>query len=445
MSKPIVAIVGRPNVGKSTLFNQIGKKRLSIVDDMAGVTRDRIYMDATWLNREFTLIDTGGIEIKTADKMFNAIKIQVKIAVEEADAIIFVVDGRSGVTLEDENVAKFLRGSKKPIILAVNKIDGINLEQDAFEFYKLGLGEPIGISASNALNLGDLLDAVIKNLPEDEKNPSKDDDEIKIAVIGRPNVGKSSLVNKMLGEERVIVSEMPGTTRDAIDTHFFMDGTKFTLIDTAGMRKKSKIDEPVERYSVIRSLRAIDRADVVLMLIEAPVGVTEQDKKIAGYAHDSGKGCVIVVNKWDIYPNKHDRSTNRFTDELRERLGFLQYAPVVYISALTGQRVERVTELVKFVAEQQSMRIQTSVLNELIRDAVAVNPPPSKKGKSAKIFFVTQAEICPPRFIIFVNEPELLHFSYLRFIENRLRESFGFEGTPLKFFVRKHNQKDDEQ
>jgi len=402
-------------------------------------------MDATWLNREFTLIDTGGIEIKTADKMFNAIKIQVKIAVEEADAIIFVVDGRSGVTLEDENVAKFLRGSKKPIILAVNKIDGINLEQDAFEFYKLGLGEPIGISASNALNLGDLLDAVIKNLPEDEKNPSKDDDEIKIAVIGRPNVGKSSLVNKMLGEERVIVSEMPGTTRDAIDTHFFMDGTKFTLIDTAGMRKKSKIDEPVERYSVIRSLRAIDRADVVLMLIEAPVGVTEQDKKIAGYAHDSGKGCVIVVNKWDIYPNKHDRSTNRFTDELRERLGFLQYAPVVYISALTGQRVERVTELVKFVAEQQSMRIQTSVLNELIRDAVAVNPPPSKKGKSAKIFFVTQAEICPPRFIIFVNEPELLHFSYLRFIENRLRESFGFEGTPLKFFVRKHNQKDDEQ
>lgn len=445
MSKPIVAIVGRPNVGKSTLFNQIGKKKLSIVDDMAGVTRDRIYMDANWLNREFTLIDTGGIEIKTADKMLNEIKIQVKIAVEEADAIIFVVDGRAGVTSEDENVAKFLRGAKKPIILAVNKIDGVNLENEAFEFYKLGLGEPIGISASNALNLGDLLDAVIKNLPSEEENAEKNDDEIKIAVIGRPNVGKSSLVNKMLGEERVIVSDVPGTTRDAIDTHFFLDGTKFTLIDTAGMRKKSKIDEPVERYSVIRSLRAIDRADVVLMLIEAPVGVTEQDKKIAGYAHDSGKGCVIVVNKWDIFPNKHDRSTNRFTDDLRERLGFLQYAPVVYISALTGQRVERVTELVKFVAEQQSMRIQTSILNELIRDAVAVNPPPSKKGKSAKIFFVTQAEICPPRFIIFVNEPELLHFSYLRFIENRLRESFGFEGTPIRFSVRKHNQKDDEQ
>ena len=290
-----------------------------------------------------------------------------------------------------------------------------------------------------------LLLKVFRKLKSKTETETRDEDEIRIAVIGRPNVGKSSLVNAMLGEERVIVSDIPGTTRDAIDTHFFIDGTKFTLIDTAGMRRKSKIDEPVERYSVIRSLRAIDRADVVLMLIEAPLGVTEQDKKIAGYAHDSGKGCVIVVNKWDIFPNKHDRSTNRFTDDLRDRLGFLQYAPVVYISALTGQRVDRVTELVKFVAEQQSMRIQTSVLNELIRDAVAVNPPPSKKGKSAKIFFVTQADICPPRFIIFVNEPELLHFSYLRFIENRLRESFGFEGTPLKFIIRKHKQKEDEQ
>ena len=444
MSKSIVAIVGRPNVGKSTLFNQIGKKKLSIVDDMAGVTRDRIYMDANWLNHEFTLIDTGGIELKNADKILNSIKSQAKIAMDEADVIIFVVDGRAGVTSSDYDVAKLLKSSKKPVIVAVNKIDGANLENEIFEFYKLGLGDPIGISASNALNLGDLLDKVVESFPEPQ-NEIKDDDEIKIAVIGRPNVGKSSLVNKLLGEERVIVSDIPGTTRDAIDTHFFLDGTKFTLIDTAGMRKKSKIDEPVERYSVIRSLRAIDRADVVLMLIEAPVGVTEQDKKIAGYAHDSGKGCVIVVNKWDIFPNKHDRSTNRFTDDLRERLGFLQYAPVVYTSALTGQRVDRVTELVKFVAEQQSMRIQTSVLNELIRDAVAVNPPPSKKGKAAKIFFVTQADICPPRFIIFVNEPELLHFSYLRFIENRLRESFGFEGTPLKFFVRKHNQKDNEQ
>ena len=444
MSKPIVAIVGRPNVGKSTLFNQIGKRRVSIVDDMAGVTRDRIYMDATWLNHEFTLIDTGGIEIKSADKILTEIRTQAKIAIEEADAIIFVVDGRAGLTSADEDIGKILRGTDKPVVVAVNKIDNLELEGEAYEFYNLGLGDPIGISASNALNLGDLLDAVVKTFPQNETD-IRDEDEIRIAVIGRPNVGKSSLVNKMLGEDRVIVSDIPGTTRDAIDTHFFLDGTKFTLIDTAGMRRKSKIEEPVERYSVIRSLRAIDRADVVLMLIEAPVGVTEQDKKIAGYAHDSGKGCVLVVNKWDIFPNKHDRSTNRFTDDLRDRLGFLQYAPVVYTSALTGQRVDRVTELVKFVAEQQSMRIQTSVLNELIRDAVAVNPPPSKKGKSAKIFFVTQADICPPKFIIFVNEPELLHFSYLRFIENRLRESFGFEGTPLKFVVRKHNQKDDEQ
>ena len=444
MSKPIVAIVGRPNVGKSTLFNQIGKRRVSIVDDMAGVTRDRIYMDATWLNHELTLIDTGGIEIKSADKILTEIRTQAKIAIEEADAIIFVVDGRAGLTSADEDIGKILRGTDKPVVVAVNKIDNLELEGDAYEFYNLGLGDPIGISASNALNLGDLLDAVVKTFPQNETD-IRDEDEIRIAVIGRPNVGKSSLVNKMLGEDRVIVSDIPGTTRDAIDTHFFLDGTKFTLIDTAGMRRKSKIEEPVERYSVIRSLRAIDRADVVLMLIEAPVGVTEQDKKIAGYAHDSGKGCVLVVNKWDIFPNKHDRSTNRFTDDLRDRLGFLQYAPVVYTSALTGQRVDRVTELVKFVAEQQSMRIQTSVLNELIRDAVAVNPPPSKKGKSAKIFFVTQADICPPKFIIFVNEPELLHFSYLRFIENRLRESFGFEGTPLKFVVRKHNQKDDEQ
>ena len=437
--KPIVAIVGRPNVGKSTLFNQIGKRRLSIVDDMPGVTRDRIYMDAVWLDHEFTLIDTGGIEILSKDKILTDIRAQADIAMDEADVIIFVVDGRAGITSSDEEIAKILRGADKPVVVAVNKIDSIQLDVNTYEFYNLGLGTPIGISASNALNLGDLLDAVTEHFPKVEKDVHEDD-EIRIAVIGRPNVGKSSLVNALLGEERVIVSDIPGTTRDAIDTHFFVDGTKFTLIDTAGMRRKSKIDAPVERYSVMRSLRAIDRADVVLMLIEAPVGITEQDKKIAGYAHDSGKGCVIVVNKWDIFPNKHDKSTNRFTDELRAELGFLQYAPVLYASALTGQRVNRVTELVKFVAEQQSMRIQTSALNELIRDAVAVNPPPTKKGKQLKILFVTQADICPPRFIIFVNNPELMHFSYLRFIENRLRESYGFEGTPLKFVIRKRNE-----
>ncbi|MBQ6976117.1 MAG: ribosome biogenesis GTPase Der [Selenomonadaceae bacterium] len=439
MLKPIVAIVGRPNVGKSTLFNQIGKRRLSIVDDMPGVTRDRIYMDAVWLDHEFTLIDTGGIEILSKDKILTDIRAQADIAMDEADVIIFVVDGRAGITSSDEEIAKILRGADKPVVVAVNKIDSIQLDVNTYEFYNLGLGTPIGISASNALNLGDLLDAVTEHFPKVEKDVHEDD-EIRIAVIGRPNVGKSSLVNALLGEERVIVSDIPGTTRDAIDTHFFVDGTKFTLIDTAGMRRKSKIDAPVERYSVMRSLRAIDRADVVLMLIEAPVGITEQDKKIAGYAHDSGKGCVIIVNKWDIFPNKHDKSTNRFTDELRAELGFLQYAPVLYASALTGQRVNRVTELVKFVAEQQSMRIQTSALNELIRDAVAVNPPPTKKGKQLKILFVTQADICPPRFIIFVNNPELMHFSYLRFIENRLRESYGFEGTPLKFVIRKRNE-----
>ena len=444
MSKPIVAIVGRPNVGKSTLFNQIAKKRVSIVDDMPGVTRDRIYMDAVWLNHEFTLIDTGGIELETTDKMISDIRAQADIAIDEADVIIFVVDGREGVTFADEDIAKILRSSTKPIIVAVNKTDNLQQEMNVYEFYNLGLSDPIGISASNALNLGDLLDEVVANFPESEPD-DKDDDEIRIAVIGRPNVGKSSLVNKLLGEDRVIVSDIPGTTRDAIDTHFYKDNIKFTLIDTAGMRRKSKIDIPVERYSIVRSLRAIDRADVVLMLIEAPVGITEQDKKIAGYAHDSGKGCVIVVNKWDIYPDKHDRSTNRFTDDLREEIGFLQYAPVLYASALTGQRVNRVTELVKFVAEQQSMRIQTSALNELIRDAVAVNPPPNKKGKQLKILFVTQVDICPPRFIIFVNNPELMHFSYLRFIENRLRESYGFEGTPIKFIVRKRTEEELER
>ncbi len=442
MSKPIVAIVGRPNVGKSTLFNQIGKKRVSIVDDMPGVTRDRIYMDANWLEHDFTLIDTGGIEIySNGNKIVDEIRAQANIAMDEADVIIFVVDGRAGLTAADEDIAKSLRGTTKPIVVAVNKIDSTQLEVDSYEFYNLGLGDPIPISASNALNLGDLLDEVIKNFPANDSEVI-DEDEIKIAVIGRPNVGKSSLVNKLLGEERVIVSDIAGTTRDAIDTHFFKDGTKFTLIDTAGMRRKSKVEDAVEYYSVMRSLRAIDRADVVLMLIDAPAGITEQDKKIAGYAHDSGKGCVIIVNKWDIFPDKHDKSTNRFTDDLRAEIGFLQYAPVLYLSALTGQRVDRVTELVKFVVEQQTMRIQTSVLNELIRDATAVNPPPTKKGKQLKILFMTQADICPPRFVIFVNDPELMHFSYLRFIENKLRDTYGFEGTPLKFVIRKRNEEE---
>jgi len=442
MSKPIVAIVGRPNVGKSSLFNQIGKKRVSIVDDFPGVTRDRIYMDAEWLQHTFTMIDTGGIELDSADHILKSMRQQAQIAMEEADVILFLADGRTGLTTADEEVARLLRSAKKPVILAVNKIDSPKREMDCYEFYNLGLGDPIPISASNALNLGDLLDAVVEAFPK-EDTEAAEADEIHIAVIGRPNVGKSSLVNALLGEERVIVSDIPGTTRDAIDTHFKKDDVKYLLIDTAGMRRKGKIDEPIERYSVMRSLRAVDRADVVLMVLNAVEGITEQDKKIAGYAHESGKGVIIVVNKWDLI-EKDDKSTLRFTDDLREQIGFLQYAPVLYTSALTKQRVQRVTELVKYVAEQQSMRIQTSVLNELIRDAVSINPPPAHKGRLLKILFMTQADIQPPKFIVFVNDPELMHFSYLRFIENKLRENFGFEGTPIKLIVRGRKEKEDE-
>jgi GTP-binding protein len=444
MSKPIVAIVGRPNVGKSTLFNKLGRQRLSIVDDMPGVTRDRIYMDAEWLNHTFTMVDTGGIEFDESNVILKSMREQAQIAMDEADVIVFVVDGRAGLTSADEEVARLLRKSKKPVVLCVNKVDSPKQEMGTYEFYSLGLGDPIGISAANAMGLGELLDAVVAAFPEDE-DEEKDEDEISIAVIGRPNVGKSSIVNKILGEDRVIVSNVPGTTRDAIDTHFTRDGQKYLLIDTAGMRRKGKVDEPVERYSVMRSLRAIDRADIVLMMLSAPEGVTDQDKKIAGYAHESGRGVVIIVNKWDIYPNKDDKSTLRFTDEVREQLGFLQYAPVLYASALTGQRVPRVLELVKYVAEQQNMRIKTSVLNQLIRDAIAVNPPPMHRGRQLKILFMTQAEVEPPKFIIFVNEPDLMHFSYLRFIENRLREQFGFEGTPIRLIVRKRKETEGEE
>lgn len=441
MSKPIVAIVGRPNVGKSTLFNQIGKKRVSIVEDFPGVTRDRIYLDAEWLNREFTMIDTGGIETDTEDKILTEIRHQAKLAMEEADAILFLVDGRAGVTSADEAVATILRRTKKPVILGVNKIDNINNHDLIYEFYNLGLGEPIPISAVNSMNLGDLLDKIIEVLPE-ESHVDDDKDEIRVSLIGRPNVGKSSLVNAMLGEDRVIVSDIPGTTRDAIDTHFIKDGITFSLIDTAGMRRKGKIDLPVERYSVMRSLRAVDRSDVVLMVIDATSGVTEQDKKIAGYAHEAGKAVVIVVNKWDLV-EKDDKTTLRFTEDIRHELIFMQYAPVVFTSALTKQRVHRLTELIKYVAEQHTMRVQTSVLNEVISDAVDINPPPSVKGRRLKIFFATQPDVKPPTFILFVNDPEIMHFSYLRFLENRLRESFGFEGTPIKMIVRGRKEEID--
>ena len=444
MSKPIVAIVGRPNVGKSTFFNQIGKKRVSIVEDFPGVTRDRIYMDAEWLNHQFTMIDTGGIELENdgEGKILASMRQQARLAIEEADVIVFMVDGRTGMTHDDEEIGHILRNTRKPVIVAVNKIDSPKQHLDVYEFYNLGLGEPIGISAANALNVGDLLDEIVANFPKDLEDDIEHD-EIRIAIIGRPNVGKSSLVNALLGQERVIVSDVAGTTRDAIDTKLDDGNTHFTLIDTAGMRRKGKIDMPIERYSVMRPLRAVDRADVVLMVISAPEGVTEQDKKIAGYAHESGKGCIIVVNKWDLI-EKDDKTSLRFTEDIRDELGFLQYAPVLYTSALTKQRVHRVVDLVKYVAEQQAMRVQTSVLNQLVMDAVSINPPPSHKGKQLKIYFMTQADIKPPKFLVFVNDPELMHFSYLRFLENKLRESFGFEGTPLKLVVRGRKEEDDE-
>ena len=434
MSKPIVAIVGRPNVGKSTLFNRIAKKQVSIVEDTAGVTRDRIYLDAEWLGHEFTMIDTGGIDMDTGDQLLMSVRFQAQLAIEEADVVLFIVDGKTGLTSTDEDVASILRQSRKPVLLVVNKVDTLKAEYGIYEFYNLGCGDPIPVSAVNLLNIGDLLDEVVKLLPQE--SPVEDhSDVIKVAVIGRPNVGKSSLVNALLGIERVIVSDVAGTTRDAIDIHFTAEGSEFILIDTAGMRRKAKVDLPVERYSVIRSLRAIDRADVVLMLLDAVDGVTEQDQKIAGYAHEAGRAVVVVVNKWDLV-EKDSKTTLRYTENIRNELAFMQYAPVVYVSALTKQRVHRVTELIKYVAEQHSMRVGTSVLNQVIADAVAINPPPSDGGKRLKIFYATQPQVRPPTFVFFVNEAETMHFSYLRFLENKLREAFGFEGTPLKLVVR---------
>lgn len=440
MSKPILAIVGRPNVGKSTLFNYIGQKRVSIVEDIPGVTRDRIYLDAEWLDREFTMIDTGGIEIESNDKILTAMRYQAKLAIDEADAILFIVDGKVGLTSADEEVAIILRNTRKPVIVAVNKVDNMQKANEIYEFYNLGLGDPIPISAANALNIGDLLDEIVKRLPSEEM-VEEDNEKIRVAVIGRPNVGKSSLVNRLVGEERVIVSDIAGTTRDAIDTHFTKDGTSFVLIDTAGMRRKAKVELPVERYSVMRALRAVDRSDVVLIVIDAVDGVTEQDKKIAGYAHEAGKASVIIVNKWDLL-EKDGKTSLRFTENIRTELAFMQYSPVLFISALTNQRVSRVTELIKFVAEQHTMRVATSVLNQVIEDAVSINPPPSQFGRRLKIYFTTQPNVKPPTFVFFVNEPEIMHFSYLRFLENRLRESFGFEGTPLKLVVRGRKEED---
>lgn len=444
MAKPLVAVVGRPNVGKSTLFNAIVNKRISIVEDIPGVTRDRIYFDAEWLNREFTMIDTGGIEFITADSHVipQMMRLQAQLAIEEADVILFVVDGKQGIVPADEEVANILRASGKPVLLVVNKIDSVNQEANIYEFYNLGIGDPIGISAKNLMNLGDLLDDVVKHFP-DSATAEDEEDTIHVALIGRPNVGKSSLTNALLGQDRVIVSDVAGTTRDSIDTHWTHEGQKFVLIDTAGMRRKAKIDAPVERYSIVRSLRSVDRADIVVLVLDGVDGVTEQDKKIAGYAHEAGKGIIIVVNKWDLV-EKDDKTTIRYTEDIYDEMGFLRYAPILFASALTKQRIHRLADLIKFVSEQQHMRISTSVLNQVLSDAQNVNPVPSRSGRLPKIYYMTQASVKPPTFILFVNEPELIHFSYMRFLENRLRESFGFEGTPIRLILRGKKGNDDD-
>lgn len=442
MGKPIVAIVGRPNVGKSTLFNIFANSRISIVEDTPGVTRDRLYAEGDWLDNQFMMVDTGGIEIMNSDAIAVSIRQQAEIAIKEADVILFVCDARSGIVQEDADVARILRKSGKPIVLAVNKADSPKQELNVYEFYNLGLGEPFPISAANHLGIGDLLDAVVAKFPQNKAGVfDNDEDQIKVALIGRPNVGKSSIFNSLVGQERSIVSDVAGTTRDAIDTPVVRNGQKYLFIDTAGMRRKGKIDEPIEKYSIIRSLRAVDRSDVVLMVIDAVDGVTEQDKKIAGYTHEAGKGIVIVVNKWDAY-EKDENSTLRYTETLRKELIFMQYAPVVYVSALTKQRIHRLPEVINYVAEQNAMRVATSVLNQVIADAVAINPPPTEKGQRLKILYATQVKIKPPTFVIFVNEPEIMHFSYQRYLENKLREAFGFEGTPLSMIIR--GKKEDE-
>ncbi len=437
--KPIVAIVGRPNVGKSTLFNRLTRSKMAIVEDYPGVTRDRLYQDAEWNDRKFTLIDTGGIEVKSEDTILAQVRTQAQVAMEEADVIIFMCDIKAGVTNEDMEIAQMLRRTKKDVILAVNKVEDFNHLEDLYEFYTLGLDEPYPISASHGMNTGDLLDRLmelIDKYDEEDYEP----DVIKIAVVGRPNVGKSSLTNAILGQERAIVSNIPGTTRDAIDTPFERNGQQYVIIDTAGMRRKSKVAETTtERYSVIRSLRAVDRADAVLMVINAEEGLIEQDKKIVGYAHEQGKAIILVVNKWDLI-EKDDKTASTMEKEIRSELLFLQYAPMIFVSAMTKQRVHKLIDMINFGVEQNNLRISTSVLNEVIRDAMQLNPPPSDKGKRLKIYYATQSGVRPPTFVLFVNEPEIMHFSYERFLENKIRENFGFEGTPIKIVVRKRSE-----
>ncbi|WEV45515.1 ribosome biogenesis GTPase Der [Streptococcaceae bacterium ESL0687] len=434
MSLPTVAIVGRPNVGKSTIFNRIAGERISIVEDTPGVTRDRIYAVGEWLNKKFSLIDTGGIELSN-EPFMTQIKAQAEIAMDEADVIIHVVDGEAGVTDADEYVAQILYRTDKPVILVVNKVDNPERRLDIFDFYSLGLGDPYPVSASHGIGTGDVLDAIVENLPVEEEE--ENEDVIKFSLIGRPNVGKSSLINAILGEERVIASPVAGTTRDAIDTHFVdPEGQEYLMIDTAGMRKSGKVYESTEKYSVMRAMRAIDRSDIVLMVLNAEEGIREYDKRIAGFAHEAGKGVIIVVNKWDTL-EKDNKTLQNFEADIRDQFQYLSYAPIVFVSAKTKQRLHKLPEMIKEVSASQNLRIPSSVLNDVIMDAIAINPTPTDKGRRLKIFYGTQVAIKPPTFVIFVNEEELMHFSYARFLENQIRKAFVFEGTPIKIIARK--------
>lgn len=435
MSKPIVAVVGRPNVGKSTLFNRLAGERISIVQDTPGVTRDRIYADIEWTGRKFTLIDTGGMEIGTEDVILKQILQQAEIAIETADVILFVTDAKAGMTDDDKQVANMLRRTKKPVVLAVNKIDNVNRDSmNIYEFYELGIGDPIAISAGQALGLGDMLDEVISYFPEQQLE-EEEEEVIKVAIIGKPNVGKSSLINKILGEDRLIVSNIPGTTRDAIDSPIEIDGQKYVFIDTAGMRRKSKIKEEIERFSIIRAVAAVERCDVAILVIDAEEGITDQDTKIAGIAHERGRAAIIAVNKWDAI-EKNDKTMNQYLKDIGNELAYMPYAPKVFISALTGQRITRMLELIQTVYQNHALRISTGVLNDVLIEATAMQQPPADKGRQLKLYYMTQVSIKPPTFVIFVNDRELFHFSYKRYIENQLREAFGFVGTPVHFIIR---------
>ena len=441
MSKPVVAIVGRPNVGKSTLFNVIAGDTISIVKDTPGVTRDRIYADCSWLDMNFTLIDTGGIEPDTSDIILSQMREQAEIAISTADVIVFIVDVRQGLVDADSKVADMLRKSRKPVVLAVNKVDSMaKFGNDVYELYNLGIGDPVPVSAASRLGIGDLLDEVVKHF-DGTASEEEEDDRPRIAVVGKPNVGKSSIINKLLGENRVIVSDIAGTTRDAVDTEIVHNGTPYVFIDTAGLRRKNKIKEELERYSIIRTVTAVERADIVVVVIDAKEGVTEQDAKIAGIAHDRGKGIIVAVNKWDAI-EKNDKTIYQYTNKIRETLAFMPYAEFIFISAATGQRLPKLFDMIDMVRQNQNLRVATGVLNEIMTEAVAMQQPPSDKGKRLKIYYMTQVSVKPPTFVVFVNDKELMHFSYTRYLENQIRNAFGFKGTSLKFIIRERKEKD---